>query len=143
MGMLKELVRQLQTRFADTPDTPEKNVGYHGKPSIHAGCTPDTPDTSCFVDTRINAQFAQFGEAVNDPASTQPPDLVQPSAPAPDKTDKPPKQTFMENADTWRELDRAYQAHHFKCPICKAAGLGYGLRCGAGAALWTAYSDAT
>ena len=71
--------------------------------------------------------------------STQPPDLVQPSAPAPDK---PRKQTFMENADTWRELDRAYQAHHFKCPICKAAGLGYGLRCGAGAALWTAYSDA-
>ena len=75
-----------------------------------------------------------------DPASTQPPDLVQPPAPAPDK---PPKQTFIENADTWRELDRAYQAHHFKCPICKAAGLGYGLRCGAGAALWTAYSDAT
>ena len=82
-------------------------------------------------------------EAVNDPASTQPPDLVQPSAPAPDKTDKPPKQTFMENADTWRELDRAYQAHHFKCPICKAAGLGYGLRCAAGAALWRAYSDAS
>ena len=75
-----------------------------------------------------------------DPASTQPPDLVQPSAPAPDK---PRKHTFMENADTWRHLDRAYQAHHFKCPICKAAGLGYGLRCGAGAALWTAYSDAS
>ena len=74
-----------------------------------------------------------------DPASTQPPDLVQPPAPAPDK---PPKQTFIENADTWRHLDRAYQAHHFKCPICKAAGLGYGLRCGAGATLWTAYSDA-
>ena len=67
-----------------------------------------------------------------DPASTQPP---APTTPA--------KQTFMENADTWRELDRAYQAHHFKCPTCKAAGLGYGLRCGAGAALWTAYSDAT
>ena len=78
-----------------------------------------------------------------DPASTQPPDLVQPSAPAPDKTDKPRKQTFMEWRDGWIELDRAYQAHHFKCPICKAAGLGYGLRCGAGAALWTAYSDAT
>ena len=79
-------------------------------------------------------------EAVNDPASTQPPDLVQPPAPA---LDKPPKQAFMENADTWRELDRAYLAHHFKCPICKAAGLGYGLRCGTGAALWTAYSNAT
>ena len=70
-------------------------------------------------------------EAVNDPASTQPPAPTTPAKP------------LMENADTWRELDRAYQAHHFKCPICKAAGLGYGLRCGAGAALWTAYSDAT
>ena len=66
-----------------------------------------------------------------DPDSTQPPAPTTPAKP------------LMENADTWRELDRAYQAHHFKCPICKAAGLGYGLRCGAGAALWTAYSDAT
>ena len=70
-----------------------------------------------------------------DPASPQPP---APTTPA-----KPPKQTFIEHADTWLHLDRAYQAHHFKCPTCKAAGLGYGLRCGAGAALWTAYSDAT
>ena len=74
-------------------------------------------------------------EAVNDPASIQPP---APTTPA-----KPPKQTFMENADTWRELDRAYQAHHFKCPVCIAAGrgAGYGLRCGVGAALWTSYQN--
>ena len=84
-------------------------------------------------------------EAVNDPASTQPPDLVQPSAPAPDKTDKPRKQTFMEWQGTWLHLDRAYQAHHFKCPVCIAAGrgAGYGLRCGTGAALWTSYSSAS
>lgn len=69
-----------------------------------------------------------------DPASPQPP---APTTPA-----KPPKQTFIEHADTWLHLDRAYEAHHFKCPTCKAAGLGYGLRCGVGAALWTAYSDA-
>ncbi len=43
---------------------------------------------------------------------------------------------------TWRELDKAYQLHHFKCQTCIAAGLGYGLRCGAGSALWTAYSNA-
>ena len=137
---LKSLMRYLKKPVADTPDTSEKNMGYQRKAPIHAGCTPDTPDTPCFIDTRINPQFGQFGEAVNDPASTQPPDLVQPPVPAPDK---PRKHTFMKNADTWRELDRAYQAHHFKCPICKAAGLGYGLRCGAGAALWPAYSDAT
>jgi len=145
---LKSLMQYLQKPVADTPDTPEKSMGYQRKAPVHAGCTPDTLDTSCFVDTRVNAQFGPFGEAVNDPAtpelesqpSTQPPDLVQP--PAPDKPAKPPKQTFMEHADTWLHLDRAYQAHHFKCPTCKAAGLGYGLRCGVGAALWTAYSNA-
>lgn len=41
----------------------------------------------------------------------------------------------------WRTLDRAYQAHHWRCPTCCAAGKGYGLRCGAGAALWNAYSN--
>ena len=140
---LKSLMQYLQKPVTDTPDTSEKSMGYQCKAPIHAGCTPDTPDTSCFVDTRINAQFAQFGEAVNDPASTQPPDLVQPPAPAPAKPAKPPKQTFMDWQDTWLHLDRAYQAHHFNCSTCKAAGKGYGLRCGAGAALWTAYSDAS
>ena len=68
-----------------------------------------------------------------DPDSTRPSPLTIPG--------KPPKQTFIEHADTWLHLDRAYQAHHFKCPTCKAAGLGYGLRCGAGAALWGSYQD--
>jgi hypothetical protein len=39
----------------------------------------------------------------------------------------------------WRELDRAYQRHHLTCATCTAAGQGYGLRCGVGAALWTRY----
>lgn len=43
----------------------------------------------------------------------------------------------------WIELDQAYQAHHFNCAHCQAAGRGarYGLRCGVGAALWGAYSE--
>ena len=43
----------------------------------------------------------------------------------------------------WLEIDREYQRHHWKCPTCQAAGRGarYGLRCGAGAALWRTYSD--
>ena len=47
-------------------------------------------------------------------------------------------------AVAWQALDKAYQAHHVKCPICIAAGRGirYGLRCGTGASLWTAYSEA-
>jgi len=42
----------------------------------------------------------------------------------------------------WHELAAAYYAHHFKCPTCQAAGRGarYGLRCGTGAALWSAYT---
>ena len=42
----------------------------------------------------------------------------------------------------WRELDRAYQLHHFACATCIAAGRGYGLRCGTGSALWASYSAA-
>lgn len=44
---------------------------------------------------------------------------------------------------SWSVLDAAYQAHHFSCPTCIAAGRGsrYGLRCGAGMALWRAYSE--
>jgi len=44
----------------------------------------------------------------------------------------------------WRELDRVYLAHHINCPTCIAAGRGarYGRRCRAGAALWSAYSEA-
>ena len=45
--------------------------------------------------------------------------------------------------DAWRELAQAYNAHHFGCDTCVAAGRGtqYGLRCGAGAALWNAHQD--
>ena len=44
----------------------------------------------------------------------------------------------------WRELDRAYLAHHVMCKTCQAAGRGrtYGRRCGVGAALWSSYSTA-
>lgn len=39
------------------------------------------------------------------------------------------------------EQAREYHGHHFKCPACIAAGQGHGLRCGTGAALWSAYSE--
>ena len=58
-------------------------------------------------------------QAANVPASAEPP--ADPNA--------------------WRELAQAYNAHHFKCITCIAAGrgAGYGLRCGVGAALWPSY----
>lgn len=44
------------------------------------------------------------------------------------------------NTTTWRAVRDAYHDHHHACPVCIAAGKGYGLRCGAGASLWAAYS---
>jgi hypothetical protein len=35
----------------------------------------------------------------------------------------------------------AYGQHHFSCPICIAAGQGYGHRCGSGAYRWTRYCE--
>jgi hypothetical protein len=119
---LKNLMVRLQCRAADTPDTPEKIMGYQRKAPIHAGCTPDTPDTPCFVDTPEIVQIGPLGEAINDSAPEPPAD-----------------------PNAWRELAAAYHLHHFTCSTCIAAGRGavYGLRCGVGAALWIAYSDAT
>ena len=117
---LKSLMTRLQSRASDTPDTPEKNMGYQRKAPIHAGCTPDTPDTPCFVGTRANTQIEPFEEAANDPAPEPPAD-----------------------PNAWSELATAYHLHHFICPTCIAAGrgAGYGLRCGTGAALWASYEN--
>lgn len=120
---LKLLMENLKKQATYTPDTPEKNTGYRRKAPIHAGCTPDTFDTPHLGDTCVNAQYGQFCEAVTDPVA-------------------PVKQTLQQHAGAWRELGQAYQLHHFKCQICVAAGLGYGLRCGVGALMWTAYQTA-
>lgn len=43
----------------------------------------------------------------------------------------------------WRVLDKAYQAHHWNCPACIAAGrLRDGTRCPVGLVLWQAYEEA-
>ncbi len=45
----------------------------------------------------------------------------------------------------WREEAAIYRSHHFKCPVCIAAGRGsrYGQRCALGKLLWQAYSCPT
>jgi hypothetical protein len=121
---LKNLMARLKCRATDTPDTPEKITGYQRKAPIHAGCTLDTPDTSCFSDTREIVQIKPFFEAL---AANDPSPLPEPPA----------------DPNAWRELAQAYHAHHFKCSTCIAAGRGavYGLRCGTGAALWINYQN--
>jgi hypothetical protein len=127
---LKTLMKYLQKPVADTPDTPEKIIRYQREASVYAGCTPDTPDTPRFGDTHENAQLGSAGEAVNDPSP--------PTA----KPDPPAKLAYQEWVATWQPLAEAYHLHHFNCPICISAGKGYGMRCGAGASLWVAYSGA-
>ena len=148
---LKSLMQYLGKQAAVTPVTPEKITGLQPEPAWIGRVPRVTPVTLHLDDARENVLPGQFGEAVNDPAapalesqpSAQPPELVQPPAPALDKHAKPRKQTFMEWQDTWLHLDRAYQAHHFNCPTCIAAGWGNGQRCQTGFVLWKAYSDAS
>ena len=120
---LKSLMARLQSWVpgaADTPDTSEINAGYQSKAPIHAGCTPDTSDTSRFGNAWTNSQIGLLCNAANDPAPEPPAD-----------------------PNAWRELSEAYNAHHVDCHACIAAGRGtrYGLRCGAGAALWINYQN--
>lgn len=112
---LKSLIERLKHAGADTPDTSTKSAGYQRKAPIHAGCTPDTPDTSRLVDAGEVSQVLPLSETVNERAHEPPSD---------------PRH--------WHELAAAYYLHHFNCPACIAAGrgAGYGLRCGVGAALW-------
>lgn len=55
---------------------------------------------------------------------------------------KPTEAPADGDGQDWQALDQAYQAHHFACPQCSAAGQGRGRRCDTGLALWRAYSDA-
>ena len=128
---LKSLMKYLEKRSAATPVTSQKSMGLQPEPAWIGGVPSVTPVTLQLNKAHENVQPTQFGEAVNDPASPQPPAI-----PA-----KPRKLTFIEWQQGWIEFDQAYQRHHFNCPVCIAAGLNYGLRCGTGAALYRAYSD--
>jgi hypothetical protein len=56
-----------------------------------------------------------------------------------------PASNLPDDPADWRELDAAYQRHHFNCKSCIAAGRGsrYGQRCGVGTALWALYTATT
>ncbi|MDD2713014.1 MAG: hypothetical protein PHU77_08830 [Simplicispira sp.] len=75
-----------------------------------------------------------------DRPAPQPPQHAQASGPH--VMAMPGAQSNEGEAPDWYALDKAYQLHHIGCPVCQAAGRGtrYGLRCGTGATLWSAYS---
>jgi hypothetical protein len=139
MGVRNVMAYIKNRQVADTPDTSAKNVGYQEKPLQINGDTPDTSDTSKNINSREIFQTRPFSEAVNDSTSTGRHGLQKPAPGAPAKRLK-----YLEWADGWIELDKAYQRHHWSCPQCQAAGRrANGLRCGVGVALYRAYEDAS
>jgi hypothetical protein len=78
------------------------------------------------------------------PTNTNSRDVFQPLPPSGVLKPASPASSEQRDPNAWRELAAAYHLHHGKCVVCIAAGrgAGYGLRCGAGAALWRAYQDA-
>lgn len=64
--------------------------------------------------------------------------IADAAPPTPAAAPKPPR---TPSGPSWRELDRAYLAHHQQCSACQCSGRGYGQRCAIGMQLWTAYSS--
>ena len=124
--VLAYVQQQQQTGACVTPVTPENSMGLQPKPAWIGACTPATSVTPHFGDTQANTP-----KPAPELTDCTPAPAAQPAAPAPD-------------VENWRVLASAYHAHHFKCPVCIAAGRGvrYGLPCGVGAALWVAYDEA-
>jgi len=115
---LKSLMEKLKSRGFVTPVTPHKTAGVTVRMAYSLGCTPVTSVPPENDDDGEHAQTCNTQFAANDP---------EPSI----------------NPADWRELAAEYHAHHFDCKLCIAAGRGaqYGLRCGTGSALWTAYQN--
>ena len=67
--------------------------------------------------------------------------LIVDAAPPAPASEPAPAPAPTPSGPTWRELDRAYLAHHQQCTACQCAGRGYGQRCAIGMQLWTAYSS--
>lgn len=136
----ESLQQYLKSRqSAATSATSEKNMTLQEKPLQIKAVTSATSATSKNTDSRENFQTRPLSEAVNDPTSAGRHGLQKPAPGAPAKRLK-----YLDWADGWIELDRAYQTHHFGCPQCKAAGRrANGQRCGVGAALYRAYEDAS
>ena len=110
---------------ADTPDTPLENARYQAQPAWALGCTPDTPDTP----EKINPDI-QNTDAAASLTRTEPKRLFRQRGP------------WLTGAE--QLAAQAYQAHHFNCHQCIAAGRGirYGRRCIVGLALCSDYTGA-
>jgi hypothetical protein len=87
--------------------------------------------------SRLTDEQRQFIRAHRDEIAAY---LAHHKAESYSQTPPPPEPALTH--EQWVTLAKAYQAHHVTCNVCIAAGKGYGLRCGAGAALWSEYDRA-
>ena len=112
---------------------------YLAKQAAALPDTLDTRDTPSMAATPATPELAAPAQAPTRPPQPSPP-LALPNMA---KLANPRPATAMQSRASWQPLSAAYHQHHANCPVCIAAGQGYGLRCGVGAALWVAYIDAT
>lgn len=107
---------------SDTADTAGNMQAYQAQPAWALACTGDTADTC-----RKNNADIQTTEAASTPDRTEPKRLFRQRGP------------WL--TGTEQSAAQAYQAHHFNCHSCIAAGRGirYGRRCAVGLALWNDY----
>ena len=118
----------MQTLKAESVVKSLHSAGVSIKPTANGGLrvapasrlTPELREAIRDTKTELLRYFSIFA-AANDPAPEPPAD---PGA--------------------WRGLAQAYQAHHFGCRTCIAAGRGeqYDRRCAVGLVLWAGYSAA-
>ena len=132
-----------------TPVTPANSTGLQPQPAWIGRVPPVTPVTPHSDEVGCNVQSEGAGAT---PVQLTPHQrgitfCSKLKGPVPEPGQRPANTAPAPEhpaAVAWHALDMAYQAHHFKCPICIAAGRGvrYGLRCGVGAALWADYEHA-
>ncbi len=110
----------------ETPVTAGENQALQPQPAWALGRTPVTPVTA----ERINAD-GQTTEPASTPTQSEPKRIFR---------KRGPWLTGLEPMDA-----QSYNAHHFNCPFCIAAGRStqYGTRCTVGLALWATYTVET
>ena len=104
-----------------------KNDPLRGKNGV---CNLVTSVTPFFAEVEVKCDESRPDQAANG--------APEPAPAAADRIESAREQARMD----WRQADRAYLNHHFRCPTCISAGKGYGKRCPTGLDLWNAYEAA-
>ena len=92
--------------------------------------------------TANKAALIEFLQAIDQvpPTPKKPPTPPAPPAALPARPPAPAKPMgWLDVSQPWRISDRAYERHHWKCSVCKAAARGHSDRCAEGQRLHSDY----